>query len=105
MRLFQKFLKNGGDVDARNKKTLWSLLHTAGHAGQDHAVKFLIAAGAKIDTHVEGNYNSLLLCCSCGSDTMSCPTAVPKDVENPGLVECGHLKVGQTTCSINGLPW
>ncbi|CAM9793473.1 unnamed protein product, partial [Ectocarpus fasciculatus] len=35
----KKFLRNGGHVDARNKDTMWTLLHTACHAGQSRVVE------------------------------------------------------------------
>ncbi|CAN0260823.1 unnamed protein product, partial [Hapterophycus canaliculatus] len=63
----QEFLRNGGHVDARNRDTMWSLLHTACHAGQHRVVEVLVSAGARLDSEVEGRYNPLLLCCSCGS--------------------------------------
>lgn len=95
--LVQKFLRNGGHVDARNKDTMWTLLHTASHAGQHRVVQVLVAAGARLESEVEGRYTPLLLCCSCGSRE-TCPVAVSdsrdEDVESPNhFVECGHVKV------------
>ncbi|CAN0534822.1 unnamed protein product, partial [Ectocarpus sp. 8 AP-2014] len=46
----QKFLRNGGHVDARNKDTMWTLLHTACHAGQNRVVEVLVSAGAKLES-------------------------------------------------------
>lgn len=83
-------------MNARNKDTMWTLLHTASHAGQHEVVEALLAAGAKFDSEVEGKYNPLLLCCSCGSDGMVCPVVLAlekEDVEVPGRAECGHVKV------------
>lgn len=58
-----------------------------------------MAAGARLDSEVEGRYNPLLLCCSCGSrENVKCPVAlsVARDdnVEAPRYIdECGHIKV------------
>lgn len=76
---------------------MWTLLHTASHAGQHRVVQVLVTAGARLESEVEGRYTPLLLCCSCGSSE-NCPMAVPdsrdEDVENPEhFVECGHVKV------------
>eukprot|EP00904_Undaria_pinnatifida_P001089 jgi/Undpi1/10981/HiC_scaffold_30.g13282.m1 len=92
----KKFIKNGGNLNARNKDTMWTLLHTASHAGQHLVVEALLSAGAKFDTEVEGKYNPLLLCCSCGSEGMVCPVTLAlekEDVEDPARrIECGHVK-------------
>lgn len=93
-------MENGGKVDGRNKDTLWSLLHTACHAGQHEVVDILVDAGAKLDKEVEGKYNPILLCCSCGSDSMKCPPPSPvhgADIEVPECIECGHVKVSALT--------
>lgn len=86
-------------MDARNKDTMWTLLHTACHTGQHRVVEVLVSTGAKLESEVEGRYNPLLLCCSCGScENMVCPvaTSVPTggDVEDPRhFDECGHIRV------------
>lgn len=95
----QKFLRNGGHVDARNKDTLWTLLHTASHTGQHRVVELLVSAGARLEIEVEGRYNPLLLCCSCGSNENAvCPVErsdpSEEDIEDPDHSdECGHVKV------------
>ncbi len=86
-------------MDARNKNTMWTLLHTACHAGQHKVVDVLVSAGAKLESEVEGHYNPLLLCCSCGScEGVACPVAATflptEDIEDPEYFdECGHIKV------------
>lgn len=78
---------------------MWTLLHTASHAGQHRVVEVLVSAGARLEIEVEGRYNPLLLCCSCGSrENDVCPVAMSdpreEDVENPDhLDKCGHVKV------------
>lgn len=89
-------------MDARNKDTMWTLLHTACHAGQNRVVEVLVSAGAKLESEVEGQYNPLLLCCSCGCrNNMVCPVlrSVPNEhVEDPEhFEECGHVKVSKAT--------
>lgn len=86
-------------MDARNKDTMWTLLHTVCYAGQHRVAEVLVSAGARLESEVEGRYNPLLLCCSCGScENVVCPvtTSVPteEDVEDPDhFDECGHIKV------------
>lgn len=86
-------------MDARNKDTMWTLLHTSCHTGQYRVVEVLVASGAKLESEVEGRYNPLLLCCSCGScEKVACPVAMSAptedNVEDPEhLDECGHIKV------------
>ena len=96
-------------MNARNKDTMWTLLHTASHAGQHLVVEALLSAGAKFDTEVEGKYNPLLLCCSCGSEGMVCPVTLAlekEDVEDPARrIECGHVKVRKScTALVGGSP-
>lgn len=90
-------MKEGGNVDVRHEATLWGLLHIACYAGQHEVVRALVAAGAKLERQVEGQYNPLLLCCSCGSPRLRCPRfRHPKaDAEDPSDFICGHLKVGR----------
>lgn len=96
-------------MDARNKDTMWTLLHTACHNGQHRVVEVLVSAGAKLESEVEGRYNPLLLCCSCGSsENVVCPLAmsVPTEdnVEDPEhFDECGHIKVGIQI--LQPVPW
>lgn len=86
-------------MDARNKDTMWTLLHTACHTGQHRVVEVLVSAGAKLESEVEGRYNPLLLCCSCGSCenvvcTVTMPVPTEDDIEDPEYFnECGHIKV------------
>lgn len=59
-------------------------------------VQALVSAGANLEKEVEGQYDPLLLCCSCGSPQITCPVAAPieqEDVEVPRGADCGHLKV------------
>lgn len=95
----QEYIKGGGDINARHEGTLWSPLHTACYKGQYTVVEALVSAGAKFDKQVEGRYNPLLLCCSCGSKRMLCPVSYhdAADVEDPGSASmCGHIKVNIT---------
>lgn len=86
-------------MDARNKDTMWTLLHTACYTGQYRVVEVLVSSGAKLESEVEGRYNPLLLCCSCGGcKNVVCPVAmsVPTadELEDPEYFdECGHTKV------------
>ena len=49
-----KYLDNGGDVDAKNKKG-WTPLHVAAFAGREEVGKLLIANGASVNASIRGS--------------------------------------------------